>query len=152
VHDPKDIRKNPDKYRESQRKRGLSSDTIDVFLLDDAELRALKTIQQELQSKLNKLTELYGKAKREGVSQSQLVWIELEMEMAKLDAVVASSDVRIEFIERREWAMIDMAFGGRENYEKICEEIDAQEARKKDDNSEAQPKTSPDGISENRSS
>lgn len=110
MHDIKDVRKNPEKYRESQRARGLAPEVIDELLLLDAESRAYKTIEQELQSKLNKLTDQYGKAKHGGATPDELTWLEVDMEVAKIDAAIAKSETGIKYMEEKMWSVL----GGRE--------------------------------------
>jgi len=126
VHDLKDIRKNPEKYRESQRKRGQDPKVIDDLLLIDAEHRAYITIDQELQGKLNKLTAEYGKGKRDGATANELLLLECDMELAKIEAGIAKSDVRIKYLDEQMWAML----GGREFAEQIIDEIDKQTPEK----------------------
>ena len=121
VNDLKDIRRDPEKYRESQRKRGLDPSIIDELLLVDGELRALKTVKQECQSKLNKLSEGYGKAKQRGATEQELFVIEFDIALVNLDLLIATMDVRIKYMEEREYAML----GGREVFEEICNEIEA---------------------------
>lgn len=120
MHDIKDIRKNSEKYRESQRNRGENPKVIDDLLLIDAEHRALLTIGQELQSKLNKLTIQYGRAKHSDASPGELFLLEMDMENAKIDAGFAKTDVRLKYMEERQWEML----GGREFAEQIAAEID----------------------------
>jgi hypothetical protein len=121
LHDIKDIRRDPEKYRESQRKRGLESGVIDELLLVDGELRALKTVKQECQSRLNKLSEEYGRAKRRGATELELFVIEFDIALVNLDLLIALTDVQIKYMEEREYAML----GGREIFEEICNEIEA---------------------------
>lgn len=99
MHDSKDIRKNPDKYRASQLKRNQDPAIIEAWLRCDTELRALTTIEQELQARLNKLSEAYGRAKLAGLSRRELSYIQFDMELAHVDSIIAKNQVRINFLE-----------------------------------------------------
>jgi seryl-tRNA synthetase len=102
MNDIRDIRRDPERFRESQRRRGQDPSLIDDLLLADAELRALRAVEQELRSALNRLTDRFGRAKREGASETELWGVQLEMSMAELDAAIRSSDIRVEFMDRRQ--------------------------------------------------
>jgi seryl-tRNA synthetase len=138
MHDIKDIRKNPEKYRDAQRKRGQDPSVIDEVLGLDEQIRAIKTVEQNMQSKLNKLTEQYGKAKREGASEWDLAVIQFEMTLVEIDAHIEKMDMRIAFMDKdqRKMAKAFCAAAGMEyneetDYETFREAIcgkDGQEA------------------------
>ena len=71
--DIKLIRENPEKVKESQRKRGMDEKDVDIVIELDKEWRKSKEEVDKLRSRRNKISEEINKAKKENKSTDNLV-------------------------------------------------------------------------------
>jgi seryl-tRNA synthetase len=144
MHDIKDIRTNPDKYREGLTKRGQDPGVIDAILELDGLNRARQDVEQTAQSKRNKLTDQYGRLKtlqnkgettytEDGETydiETGLRILTLEQALVDLDESIAKCDIRIEYLTKQQERMVvgfskTLGFDTVEEFEKaLRSEVD----------------------------
>ena len=136
MNDIKDIRKDPEKYRQSQRNRGQDPGLIDELLIEDEYVRARKTAADQAQSKRNKLTAEYGRLvglQKKGETtyfdkeydltrgiEWGLAILEYEQYLVDLDEHIAKTDARVVYLtklEERIFGKIKEALG--DDFDKI---------------------------------
>lgn len=98
MHDIKDIRQNPDKYKQGLQARGKDPSTIDTLLEMDKQVRATKTEVQTAQAEVNRYTSLI-QAQKQAEKMEQKV-IDYDLEIARLkDKVVAFDQQALEILQ-----------------------------------------------------
>jgi seryl-tRNA synthetase len=95
VNDIRDIRENPEKWRQAMRDRGKDPAEIDRLLEADEDARLVKTIQQNLRSQANIRTDLFALNKNEKMPP--------EVKLAK----VAALNKKLDMLREEEYVLAE---------------------------------------------
>lgn len=99
--DIKFVRSNPEKVRESLRKRNAKTEIVEDFLRVDEERRQKLVVTEQLKSKRNKVSEEIGIMKKTGQNSEELV-----LEMRQVSQQIKNLDEEIRQVDERLQAII----------------------------------------------